>query len=102
MENLALPSLEGPTAPTSTDALAVVIFHEEVKEVMKRTKKLEENAQLLWVLLWGQASDAICTKMGAQQHHEDMHQCSTGVKLLNAIKDLNRGLAYGTLLGVLW
>ena len=35
MENLALPTLEGPTAPTSTDALAVAIFHEEVKEFVK-------------------------------------------------------------------
>ena len=35
METLALPTLEGPTAPTSTDALAVAIFHEEVKEFVK-------------------------------------------------------------------
>ena len=35
MENLALPTLEGPTAPTSTDALAVAIFREEVKEFVK-------------------------------------------------------------------
>ena len=51
VENLTLPSLEGPTAPTTTDALTVAIFHEEVKEFVKRTKKLEENVQLLWVLV---------------------------------------------------
>ena len=72
MENLALPTLEGPTAPTSTDALAVAIFHEEVKEFVKRTKKLEENVQLLWALLWGQALDAVCTKLEAWRDHEAM------------------------------
>ena len=65
-ENLAAPTLEAPTAPTSTDALAMAIFHEEVKEFVKHTKKLVENVQLLWVLLWGQASDAIHTKLEAQ------------------------------------
>ena len=35
VENLALPSLEGPTAPTSTDVLTVAIFQEEVKEFVK-------------------------------------------------------------------
>ena len=88
VENLALTILEGPTAPTSADALAVAIFREEVKEFMKRTKKLEENVQLLWALLWGQASDAVCTKLEAQWDHEDMHQWSAGVELLNTIKDL--------------
>ena len=63
VENLALPTLEGPTAPTSTDTLTMAIFREEVKEFVKRTKKLEENVQLLWALLWGQALDAIRTKL---------------------------------------
>ena len=88
VENLAVPMLEGPTAPTSTDALTIAIFHEEVKEFVKRTKKLEENVQLLWVLLWGQAADAVCTKLEAWQSHDDMHQRSAGIELLNAIKDL--------------
>ena len=88
MENLAIPTLEGPTAPTSTDTLTVAIFWEEVKEFIKCMKKLEENVQLLWVLLWGQASDAIHTKLEARRDHEGMHQCSAGIELLNAIKDL--------------
>ena len=66
VENLAAPMLEAPTTPTSTDALAVAIFREEVKEFVKHTKKLEENVQLLWVLLWGQAPNAIRTKLEAQ------------------------------------
>ena len=65
VENLTLPSLEGPTAPTTTDALTVAIFREEVKEFVKRTKKLEENVQLLWVLVWGQVLDAVRTKLEA-------------------------------------
>ena len=88
IENLALPTLEGPTAPTPTDALAVAIFREEVREFVKRTKKLEENVQLLWALLWGQASDAVRTKLEARRDYEDMRQRSAGVELLNAIKDL--------------
>ena len=88
VENLTLPILEGPAAPTTTDALTIAIFHEEVKEFVKRTKKLEENVQLLWALLWGQALDAVHTKLEAQRDHEDMRQRSTGVELLNAIKDL--------------
>ena len=88
VENLALPELQGPTAPTTTDALTVAIFREEVKEFVKRTKKLEENVQLLWALLWGQASDAVPTKLEARRDHEDMRQRSAGVELLNAIKDL--------------
>ena len=88
VENLTLPTLEGPTAPTTTDALTVAIFREEVKEFVKRTKKLEENVQLLWALVWGQASDAVCTKLEARRDHEDMRQRSAGVELLNAIKDL--------------
>ena len=88
VENLTLPTLEGPTAPTTTDALAVAIFREEVKEFVKRTKKLEENVQLLWALVWGQASDAVRTKLEARRDHEDMRQRSAGVELLNAIKDL--------------
>ena len=55
---------------------------------MKRTKKLEENVQLLWALLWGQASDAVRTKLEARREHEDMRQRSARVELLNAIKDL--------------
>ena len=88
VENLTLPILQGPTAPTTTDALTVAIFREEVKEFVKRTKKLEENVQLLWALLWGQASDAVLTKLEARRDHEDMRQRSAGVELLNAIKDL--------------
>ena len=65
VENLALPTLEGPTTQTTTDALTVAIFCEEVKEFVKRTKKLEENVQHLWALLWGRALDAICTKLEA-------------------------------------
>ena len=87
-ENLTLPILEGPTTLTTTDALTVAIFREEVKEFVKRTKKLEENVQLLWALLWGQTLDAICTKLEARQDHEDMWQQSTTVELLNTIKDL--------------
>ena len=88
MENLAVPTLEGPTAPTTTDALAMAIVWEEVKEFVKCMKKLEENVQLLWALLWGQASDAVRTKLEAQRDHEDMHQWSAGIELLNPIKDL--------------
>ena len=88
VENLALPVLQGPTAPTTTDALTVAIFQEEVKEFVKRTKKLEENVQLLWALLWGQALDAVRTKLEARWDHDDMRHQSAGVELLNAIKDL--------------
>ena len=88
VENLTLPVLQGPTAPTTTDALTVAIFREEVKEFVKRTQKLEEHVQLLWALLWGQASDAVRTKLEARRDHEDMRQWSAGVELLNAIKDL--------------
>ena len=63
MENLAVPMLEGPTAPTGTDVLTMAIFCEQVKVFVKSTKKLEENVQLLWALLWGHASDAIHTKL---------------------------------------
>ena len=66
IENLTLPILEGPTAPTTTDALTVAIFREEVKEFVKRTKQLEENVQLLWALLCGQALDAIRTESEAR------------------------------------
>ena len=88
VENLTLPVLQGPTAPTTTDALTVAIFREEVKEFVKRTKKLEENVQLLWTLIWGQALGAVHTKLEARQDHEDMCQWSAGVELLNAIKGL--------------
>ena len=88
IENLALPVLQGPTAPTTADSLTVAIFREEVKEFVKRTRKLEENVQPLWALLWGQASDAVCTKLEARWDHEDMRQRSAEVELFNAIKDL--------------
>ena len=88
VENLTLPVLQGQTAPTMTDALTVAIFREEVKKFLKRTKKLEENVQLLWALLWGQASDAVRTKLEARRDHEDMRQWSARAELLNAIKDL--------------
>ena len=49
---------------------------------------MEENVQLLWALLWGQASDAVRTKLEVWRDHEDMQQHSAGVELLNAIKDM--------------
>ena len=36
----------------------------------------------------GQAADAVCTKLEAWQDHDDMHQRSASIELLNAIKDL--------------
>ena len=61
VENLTLPALQGPTPPPmTTDALAVAIFWAEVKEFVKRTKKLEENVQLLWAL------DTIPTRNGRE------------------------------------
>ena len=38
--------------------------------------------------MWGQSSNALCTKIEALPAYETMQQCSAGFDLLNAIKDL--------------
>ena len=51
---LALPTPPAPPIlPTrSQDPISDAIFHEQVKEYVKWTNKLEENIKSLWSLLW--------------------------------------------------
>ena len=86
MENLAVPTIEGPTTPTSTDALTKTIFQEEVKEYVKWMKKLEENVQLLWAY----CGDRPQTPSGPNwKHGETMMTCANTV-LVSSCSMLSR------------
>ena len=47
------------TARIVIDLLVQMMFTEEVKEHVKRTRKLEENIKFLWMVLWVQSSQAV-------------------------------------------
>ena len=47
---------DGETARIMVDPLVQMMFAEEVKEHVKRTRKLEENIKFLWTVLWAQSS----------------------------------------------
>ena len=65
-----------------------MMFAEEVKEHVKRTRKLEENIKFLWTVLWAQSSQAVRNRLEALNNYEKMKQESDGLELLIAIKDL--------------
>ena len=65
-----------------------MMFAEEVKEHVKRTRKLDENFKFLWTVLWAQSSQAVQNWLEALNNFETMKQDSNGLELLIAIKDL--------------
>ena len=50
---------DGETARTVVDPLVQMMFAEEVKEHVKRTRKLDEDIKFLWTVLWAQSSQAV-------------------------------------------
>ena len=79
---------DGETARIVIDPLVQMMFAEEVKEHVKRTRKLEENIKFLWTVLWAQSSQAVRNRLEALNTYETMKQESDGLALLIAIKDL--------------
>ena len=79
---------EGEGARIVVDPLVQMMFAEEVKEHVKRTRKLEENIKFLWTVLWAQSSQAVRNRLEALNTYETMKQESNGLELLVAIKDL--------------
>ena len=79
---------DGETARIMVDPLVQMMFAEEVKEHVKRTRKLEENIKFLWTVLWAQSSQAVRNRLEALNTYETMKQESDGLELLIAIKDL--------------
>ena len=79
---------DGETAHIVIDPLVQMMFAEEVKERVKRTRKLEENIKFLWTVLWAQSSQAVRNCLEALNTYETMKQESDGLELLVAIKDL--------------
>ena len=79
---------DGETSRTVVDPLVQMMFAEEVKEHVKRTRKLDENIKFLWTVLWAQSSQAVRNRLEALNNYETMKQDSNGLELLIAIKDL--------------
>ena len=79
---------DGETARVVIDPLVQMMFAEEVKEHVKRTRKLEENIKFLWTVLWAQSSQAVRNHLEALNTYETMKQESNGLELLVSIKDL--------------
>ena len=79
---------DGESARTVIDPLVQMMFAEEVKEHVKRTRKLDENIKFLWTVLWAQSSQAIQNQLEALNNYETMKQDSNGLELLIVIKDL--------------
>ena len=79
---------DGETARIIIDPLVQMMFAEEVKEHVKRTRKLEENIKFLWMVLWAQSSQAVQNRLEALNTYETMKQESNGLELLVTIKDL--------------
>ena len=72
-----------PILPTrSPGPVGQASFHEQVKEYVKWTNKLEENIKSLWSLLWGQSSDAIHTHIETLPTFEVMQETSASLELL--------------------
>ena len=76
------------TARIIVDPLVQMMFAEEVKEHVKRTRKLDENIKFLWTVLWAQSLQAVRNRLEALNNYETMKQDSNGLELLVAIKDL--------------
>ena len=79
---------DGEMARTVVDPMVQLMFAEEIKEHVKRTRKLDENIKFLWSVLWAQSSQAIRNRLEALNNYETMKQDSNGLALLIAIKDL--------------
>ena len=79
---------DGESARVVIDPLVQMMFAEEVKEHVKRTRKLEENIKFLWTVLWAQSSQAVRNRLEALNTYETMKQESNGLELLVSIKDL--------------
>ena len=79
---------DGETARVVIDPLVQMMFAEEVKEHVKRTRKLEENIKFLWTVLLAQSSQAVRNCLEALNTYETMKQESNGLELLVSIKDL--------------
>ena len=93
VETFAQLTLPTPPAPPilptrSQDRISDAIFHEQVKEYVKWTNKLEENIKSLWSLLWWQSSDAVHTHIVALPTFEVMQETSASPELLLAIQGL--------------
>ena len=85
---------DGETARTVVDPMVQLMFAEEIKEHVKRTRKLDENIKFLWSVLWAQSSQAIRNRLEALNNYETMKQDSNGLALLIAIKDLLYNVQY--------
>ena len=79
---------DGEMARTVIDPLVQMMFAEKVKEHVKRTRKLNESIQFLWMVLWAQSSQAVRNRLEALNTYETMKQESNGLELLIPIKDL--------------
>ena len=84
IKTLTLPTIPLPTAPVADPMtpLLAAIFSEQVKEHVKQTSRLQENIKCLWVLVWGQCSDTIRTRLQPWTH---MMTCTLRVMVCDSL-----------------
>ena len=71
-ENMKVPTLTMPEEPgTEAGKTAEMIFTEEIKEYVKRTRTLKSNLATLHAVIWGQCSEAMKAKVKSHDSYKD-------------------------------
>jgi hypothetical protein len=89
METLAHPTLNKPMDPhAEASQMQCCIWEKRVNEFVKREINLEENIKWIYLLAWGQCTDALHAKLEVLPTYEHMSTNAVGLELLQSIKDI--------------
>jgi hypothetical protein len=70
-ESMAVPTLDMPDDPGETPSkTAEMIWAEEVKEYVKRTRALKSNLATIHAVIWGQCSEAMKSKVKSHSDYK--------------------------------
>jgi len=76
------------------DPTKKAIWQEEIKGYVKRKGILDENIKKLYLIVWGQCSNAVQSELESLQEHSDVANCADGIKLLCMIQNLVHSYEY--------
>ena len=86
---MATPEVDRPeNIADDADRVAEMIFAEEVKEFVKRTRALKSNLATIFAVAWGQCSDAMKARVKTHVGYEDMTAANDCVWLFSQIRSV--------------
>ena len=84
---LTVPTYTLPANPLKDASKATIrVWEKEVDDCIKKKKTLKQNLKTTYSLIYGQCTDALCTKLESRPGHSTIAAKADSIELLKSIK----------------